>query len=83
MTSTEIIAAFSALLILFVLFWFWRQDRIERRQFKEFMNRTPSATRKYPSAVDRKLTTPFDEKVVRMYARENGDLQELDENKIS
>jgi hypothetical protein len=83
MTPSEIIAAFAATLILFVLFWFWRQDRIERRQFKEFMNRTPSATRKYPSAVDRKLTTPFDEKVVRMYARENGDLQELDENKIS
>jgi hypothetical protein len=42
-----------------------------------------AASRQYPSAVDRKLTTPFDEKVVRMYARENGDLQELDENKIS
>jgi hypothetical protein len=44
-----------------------------------------AASRQYPSAVDRKLTTQFDDKVIRMYVREDGDLQELDEheNKIS
>lgn len=55
MTPSEIIAAFAATLILFTLFWFWRIDRIERRQFKEFMDRTPSATRRYPLIVDAKL----------------------------
>jgi hypothetical protein len=55
MTPTEIIAAFSALLILFVLYWFWRQDRIERRELKKLMDSRPSATKRYPLIVDATL----------------------------